>query len=169
MDFFSSDEGSKSKANFPGLYCIFSNRKQNSKVNQKKCMSCTAFHVLQREEVRSKVCFSDEDEQKLSEDSSQQPDQPSWMNPEWSLLVASLTELLSGQPCQCSSDRCTEFLAAHSHSSILRRESTEGQRGERWKCKHEDRSRAREKKTSLSALQSEINKGGSLIHELMND
>lgn len=61
-------------------------------------------------------------------------------------------------------------LAACSPSSILWREnSTEGWRRERWRCKHQERSRAAEKKISLGALQSEINRTGGLIHELMND
>ncbi|CAG08863.1 unnamed protein product, partial [Tetraodon nigroviridis] len=37
------------------------------------------------------------------------------------------------------------------------------------KCKNQDRSRAREEKISLNTLRREINKRGSVIHELMND
>ena len=44
--------------------------------------------------------------------------------------MASLTQLFSGQACQGSGDRCAEFLAAHSPSSILRREQKKERRSD---------------------------------------
>lgn len=66
--------------------------------------------------------------------------------PARSLLAASLKEALGSRRCQCCGDGCAGFLAACSHSSILRRSSTEAEKKERWKCE-----RAEPEGRSLSA------------------